>query len=526
MRRKSTFLSLFVGLSISSYGLQPVQAADRLVVSYGALQRSVPISAVRTFIQQGEVTPETRAYATLLNSQQLSNLRTALQGGVKLGVVPVDNFLNSPSGNALLQKVGEIIRIGPNLTGEKAVSAALIISAGKEDGINLVNFLENFPNSQVFVDGLKLQDTVAKLQNLVAEARKVGLADPQQASVAFTALPGLKDPTAQGPYRFQQIRLKQSQRPKITDLYLSSAKGPRPVLIISHGLGEDRETYRYLAEHWASHGFHVLVPEHLGSDEKRMLDMLAGRLKDVVEPQEFINRPRDITSLLNYVTLLNKTDTRFRKRLNLNQVGIYGHSFGGYTALALAGAPLDPPYLRKVCADTSQDSLPNLSFLFQCRAQDNGPLVSLRDPRVKAVIASSPTSSIVFGERGVASVAVPTLMVAASDDRVAPVILEQTKTAALLPDPAYLMTLVGATHFSLQGGRNMPVPDNLPQFGASSTQARQSFKAVSTAFWKTYLKTDIRYRAFLEPGYKPPGGLETRVLSTQRIKQASAVPAP
>jgi predicted dienelactone hydrolase len=525
MRRKSTFLALCVGLGISLCGLQPTLAAERLVVSYGALQRSVPITAVRTFIQEGEVTPETRAYATLLNSQELANLRTALQGGVKLGVVPVDNFLNSTSGNALLQKVGEIIRIGPNLTGEKAVSAALILSAGKEDGINLVNFLENFPNSEVFVDGLKLQDTVAKLQNLVNEARKVGLADTQQGPASFTAPSGLKDPTERGPYSFQQIRLEQNQRPQITDLYLSSAKGARPVIIISHGLGEDRETYRYLAEHWASYGFQVLVPEHPGSDQKRMLDLLAGRFKEVVEPQEFINRPRDITNLLNNVTQLNRTDARFKNRLNLRDVGVYGHSFGGYTALALAGAPLDPPYLRKVCASSSsQESLPNLSFLFQCRAQDNGPLVTLRDTRVKAIIAASPMSSVVFGEKGLARVAVPSLMVAASDDTVAPALLEQSKTAALLPAPAYLMTLVGATHFSLQGDRKSPVPENLPQFGDSSPQARQSFKAISTAFWKTYLKTDTRYHAFLAPGYSPPGGLETRILANH-LKQALA-PSP
>ena len=202
MHRRSKLLSLVLGFGLPLYLLQPAIAAERLVVSYGALQRSVPVSAVRTFIQAGEVTPEIRAYATLLNSQELTNLRSALQGGVKLGVVPVDNFLRSSLGTSLLQEVGQIIRIGPNLTGERAVSAALILSAGKDDGINLVNFLETFPNSAVFVDGLKLQDTVAKVQNLVDEARKVGLADNQQPTAPFKAPSGLADPTQKGPYSF------------------------------------------------------------------------------------------------------------------------------------------------------------------------------------------------------------------------------------------------------------------------------------------------------------------------------------
>lgn len=488
-------------------------AAERLVVSYGPLQRSVPVSAVRTFIQAGEVTPEIRAYATLLNSQELTNLRNSLQGGVKLGVVPVDNFLSSSMGTSLLQQVGQIIRIGPNLTGEKAVSAALILSAAKDDGINLVNFLETFPNSEVFVDGLRLQDTVAQVQNLVDEARKVGLADTQQPMTPSKAPLGLADPTRKGPYTFQRFSLERNQRPQTTDVYLSSAKGARPVIILSHGLGEDRATYRYLAEHWASYGFQVLVPQHPGSDVRRMLDLMAGRYKEVIEPEEFINRPRDITNLLDQVTQLNQTDSRFKKRLNLKAVGVYGHSLGGYTALAVAGAPLDPPYLKQVCANAPQEPIPDLSFSFQCRAQDLGPRVQLRDPRVKAVIATSPPSRVIFGEKGLASVAVPSLMMAASDDTVAPAVLEQVKPFALLPAPTYLMTLVGATHFSVEGDGKPLTPDAPPQFGVSNPQARLSLQAVSTAFWQTYLKKDNRYRAFLAPGYSPPRGLETRLIA-------------
>lgn len=518
MHHQRTRLFLLLGLSLpllfSQYLCQPAIAAERLVVSYGPLQRSVPVSAVRTFIQAGEVTPEIRAYATLLNSQELTDLRSSLQGGVKLGVVPVDNFLRSSLGNSLLQEIGQIIRIGPNLTGEQAISAALVLSASKNDGVNLVNFLETFPNSEVFVDGLRLQGTVAKVQNLVEEARKVGLADNQPPTAPFTAPPSLVDPTEKGPYSFQQFSLEQNQRPRITDVYLSSAKGARPVIIISHGLGENRMTYRYLAEHWASYGFQVLVPEHPGSDARRMMDLLAGRYKEVIEPQEFVSRPRDITTLLDRITQLNRTDSRFKKRLNLKTVGVYGHSLGGYTALAVAGAPLDPPYLKKVCANAPQESIPNLSFFFQCRAQDNGSRVQLRDPRIKAMIASSPTSSVAFGEKGLASIAVPSLMVAASDDTVAPALLEQVKPFALLPTPTYLMTLIGGTHFSLQGGEKKPsAPDAPPQVGVSSPQARLSMQAISTAFWQTYLRTDSRYRGFLAPGYKPPGGLETRLIT-------------
>ena len=39
-----------------------------------------------------------------------------------------------------------------------------------------------------------------------------------------------------------------------------------PVIVFSHGLGNSKEGYSYLGEHWASHGYVSIHPDHPGAD--------------------------------------------------------------------------------------------------------------------------------------------------------------------------------------------------------------------------------------------------------------------
>ncbi len=79
----------------------------------------------------------------------------------------------------------------------------------------------------------------------------------------------------------------------------------------------------------------------------------------MTEPNEFINRPLDVKFLLDELENRDKSDPSIQ--LNLQQVGVIGQSFGGYTALALAGASLNKEQLQKDCQKLN-DSL-NVSLL-------------------------------------------------------------------------------------------------------------------------------------------------------------------
>jgi dienelactone hydrolase len=144
-----------------------------------------------------------------------------------------------------------------------------------------------------------------------------------------------------------------------------SSRGPFPLLMFSHGSGGDPGSYISLTEYLASHGYIVVAPEHTGD---RFVDYYALGLTglgcetllsrpcpdDVAKSA--VDRPQDISFVLDRVLAGNASVAP--AAIDTARIGMYGHSFGGYTALAVAGgtvsgalpdsrikaiAPLSPP---------------------------------------------------------------------------------------------------------------------------------------------------------------------------------------
>ena len=175
---------------------------------------------------------------------------------------------------------------------------------------------------------------------------------------------------------------RQRDRRIVADLYLPP--GQSPVLLISNGLGADRLAFGDLAEHLASHGFAVVALEHPGSSKQQVEDFFRGAIREVVPASELLDRPLDISFLLDEF----ETNPSLQNRLNSKQVGVFGHSIGGYTALAIAGAKFNLNQLQQQCdAPTSGINGANLSRLFQCIALDLPPETNpLGDRRVRGVL--------------------------------------------------------------------------------------------------------------------------------------------
>ncbi|MEL6555028.1 MAG: dienelactone hydrolase, partial [Cyanobacteria bacterium J06621_11] len=76
----------------------------------------------------------------------------------------------------------------------------------------------------------------------------------------------------------------------------------------------------------ASNGFVVAIPEHVDSNKSYQGDLSRGLNHDSFDVMEFINRPLDIRFLLDTLEQLN--DAEFQGRLQLESVGLMGHSFG------------------------------------------------------------------------------------------------------------------------------------------------------------------------------------------------------
>lgn len=125
--------------------------------------------------------------------------------------------------------------------------------------------------------------------------------------------------------------------------YPSDLKQPAPIVILSHGLGGSREGYEYLGKHWAGCGFVAVHVQHLGSDDAVWRDAAPAERRRALagaaaKPINAVARPRDVSFVIDELTKANSdSSSPLNGRLNLEAIGVAGHSFGGFTAMAIAG---------------------------------------------------------------------------------------------------------------------------------------------------------------------------------------------
>ena len=500
-------------LLFSTVGLQSrAVAAERIYASYAVLERSISVAALEKYARVGKVNDDLAVYAKYAKPQQLAQLRRVLLARANLSAIAVSQFLYTPIGETLLERLGEVIQTESRQPGFYAIRAALILAAADPEGLTLLNVLHKFPTRSIRIDlerSLQITEELEKLVNrtnqanaLVYQQSAAEAATEQPSKVDFSRLPDIRR-RGRFTWNKQTLTLNDIRRARVflADVYLPSTRAPAPVIVISHGLGSDRSSFEYLAQHLASYGFAVAVPEHLGSNAQQLRSLLAGRSNEVAEPNEFINRPLDVKFLLDELQR-RQSDPTFK--VNLQQVGVIGQSFGGYTALALAGASLNFDQLKKDCQGINNTL--NVSLLLQCRALQL-PLTqyNLRDERVKAVIAINPIDSSVLGQAGLSKIKIPLMIVSGSADTVAPPLSEQILPFTwLTTSEKYLVLLQGGTHFSTIGETSSdPNPIPLPSqvIGPDPATARRYMNALSAAFFQTYVAGAPQYRPYLSASY-------------------------
>jgi predicted dienelactone hydrolase len=128
-------------------------------------------------------------------------------------------------------------------------------------------------------------------------------------------------------------------------------------------------------------------------------------------------RPRDITLDITYLL----QDKAWGPHIDANQIGVAGHSQGGFTSLWIGGANVNPDlYLAYQNGWRNNPVVPaNL------RAElplDAGPTRDVRDGRVKAVFAMAPGDLPGFGmdEGGLKQLTIPTYIIVGARDTQAP----------------------------------------------------------------------------------------------------------
>ena len=367
-----------------------------------------------------------------------------------------------------------------------------------------------------------LDDRIERPTYAVAGGQAVGIRElatggesPLALKMWYPASPDADEAVATA-YRYEvklgqplgMVTIASSASQATTDAPFDLEQGPYPLVVLSPGFAMGGLAYGWLAEHLASHGFVVLAPEH----------------QETLNPEKFlwqaaVSRPQDILTLLSFVDEQVQAGGTLAGLVDGEQTAVIGHSYGGYTALAAAGAQIDTPSFEGHCATATSTGdptawlcemlMPHLEEMAQqagFSAVPEGLWSRPVDPRIDAIIPMA-GDAYFFGEAGLALIDVPVLAIGGTLDEDTPFLwgpqptYEQTSS-----DKKALLALNGAEHMiftnpceSVRWYARPLAGEFCADTDWNRSQAHAIVAHYATAFLLSELKQDSAAAAALSP---------------------------
>lgn len=163
-----------MGLAIAA----PAVAAQKVVMRYGPIARSLPVKDLSDLVDTGRVSPQLYSYLRLAD-QKPEGLRQQLTRPLNVNLVTLDRQLNSVPGNLLLDEAGRYIHPPGSQASRQALRGALILSASGDNQITLIEILENYPTQDVEVDVEKTIATYQQIDGVLNQRIDGGALDQQ-----------------------------------------------------------------------------------------------------------------------------------------------------------------------------------------------------------------------------------------------------------------------------------------------------------------------------------------------------------
>jgi predicted dienelactone hydrolase len=257
---------------------------------------------------------------------------------------------------------------------------------------------------------------------------------------------------------------------------------PYPLILSSSKVGS------IFGSHLASHEFVVVGVKGLDSSSSW--------------GKWLINDPLDILFALDQVAA--NPLSGLEGMIDADRAGVMGYSFDGYNALALSGARIDPEYYLAQCAaaDAMNPPPPEWWIKYICDMDVSweeftalaGPAITtsgdglwqpLTDERIRAVMPMAPEGAWLFGERGLAAVDRPTLIIGATEDKINYYDLEASYIFEHLGTPdKSMISFVGEGHMMVE-----------------SDEPVARMKHFATAFFGYYLKGQQDYAKYFSEDF-------------------------
>jgi dienelactone hydrolase len=263
-------------------------------------------------------------------------------------------------------------------------------------------------------------------------------------------------------------------------IYHPEADGSKfPMILWSHGFGGNRDGASFISRYLASHGYVIVHITHQGTDSS-LWEGKEGHPWDILKNvhitrETTLDRFKDVPFVLGQLLLWGDENPEIGAMMDFSHIGMSGHSFGAMTTQVMAG---------------------------QMFPLGDGSLISMRDRRIIAGIAYSPTAITHLSQASPGDlygpIEIPLLHMTGTNDD-SPVdgygyehrlqIFEHTGHAE-----KYLQVLRGGDHMVYNGTRG----------GLGDNPLRQIhedlIKVIAKGFWDAYLKGDVLAREWLAGG--------------------------
>ncbi|ABC29774.1 predicted dienelactone hydrolase [Hahella chejuensis KCTC 2396] len=218
------------------------------------------------------------------------------------------------------------------------------------------------------------------------------------------------------------------------------AQGAHSLVVLSHGYGGNWRNLNWLAAELAAQGYVVAAPDHPGTTTFDRRPAQAATLWE---------RPHDLSRVIDFIL----AHPQLAGEINPDRIAAVGHSLGGWTVMALAGARFDQAHFAAECQAHPNPRVCGLSDELGLNTEGAAKTsleASMLNHRVRAVVSLDLGLARGFTPASLAAAPIPVLIFGAGVDiGDLPARMESGYLVAHLP-PAQTqyIEIADAAHFS------------------------------------------------------------------------------
>lgn len=320
---------------------------------------------------------------------------------------------------------------------------------------------------------------------------------------------------------------KQNKGTAYLDAEPDFSNSPYPLIVFSHGILSCGYQSVFYVENLAKAGYVVVAMDHKdsggcsmqgkpkitikkalkaiflgGGDYIKMAKILVG---EELSTMGFSYRPKEISELIDRILELNESNKAIAGLIDSEKIGISGHSFGGFTSIAVSGGVYDcvssTKYSEEQCKKLeelkrgkSNRVKPGLEAIC-CLEEFKGNALTFKDPRVKASLPLSP--AIIFPEGALRNVEIPVMIITGGAKSEVP-FPDIQRSYNEFSGPKYLIKLKNVKHTTMVDLRR----HSIKLFWDLTEERESAYENFSKAFFDAYLKGDKKSLDYIkEPHY-------------------------